>query len=427
MHQIAVLASLIAGLSPPAAPTTSVIGDIQAQAETPAQEDRYQVFLLTMDQGDNVWEQFGHNAILIRDRTTGQDLAWNWGLFNFEDEDFLPRFLRGTMLYSMGPSRLESFLDAYRIANRTVYTNEILLTQPEAGELDRLVRQNFEPENRDYVYHYFRDNCSTRARDVLDTILSGGIAERFGEVETSMSYRWHTRRLIQETTWIDQGLSFLLGTRGDATRTEWDAMFIPMEMMRLLEEFERADGAGGTAPLLGPRAVLVQADRAPARGAPPSFSLLWLVLGLGCGGVVLGLAHAARGGGVATRAALAGAVCFWGVFAGFLGSLLVSAWFTDHDFIVWNANILQLNPITAPLAAIAGVAFFRDAWWYGTPGRTAKRLAFFVAVLSVLAGILQLATVIRQGNGEVLAVAIPMNVAIAIALARSTRRAASAD
>ena len=50
-----------------------------------------------------------------------QELVWNWGLFSFEDPDFLPRFLRGTMLYSMGPALLEPFLEAYRAANRTVY------------------------------------------------------------------------------------------------------------------------------------------------------------------------------------------------------------------------------------------------------------------------------------------------------------------
>ena len=425
MHQIAVLVSLAAGLSQlpadasPSVPLAAFPQEVQG-ADSP-QEERYQVLLLTIDQGDNVWELFGHNAILIRDRRTGQELAWNWGLFSFEDPDFIPRFLRGTMLYSMGPALLEPFLEAYRSANRTVYANEILLTQAEARRVDELVRQNFEPENRAYVYHSLLDNCSTRVRDVLDMVLRGTLRERFGAAMTPMSFRWHTRRLVQRTVWIDQGVSFLLGTRGDLPRTEWEAMFIPMELMRLLEGFERLDGVGGTRPLLGPRQVLVQAARPPTPETPSSFSLLWLVLGSGCAALFLSLGTAARRGGLSARAGLAGSVALWGVFSGLLGGILVTVWFTDHDFIQWNANILQLSPLALPLAAIMGVALTRNSWWYGRPGRLGTTLALLIAGLSVLAGLLQLTTILRQGNAEVLAVGIPTNLGIAVALVRATR------
>ena len=424
MHHITLLVSLAAGLFQltadvsPSLPLTPFPQNVQG--EFSPQEERYQVILLTTDQGGNIWELFGHNAILIRDRWTGQDLAWNWGLFNFEDSDFLLRFLKGTMLYSMGPAPLEPFLEVYRAANRTVYANEIFLTQAEAGRLNELVRQNFEPENRDYVYHYFLDNCSTRVRDVLDTVLGGPLRERFSAAVTPMSLRWHTRRLVQETPWIDQGLSFLLGIQGDPPRTEWEAMFIPMEMMELLEGFERPDGAGGTRPLLGPRQVLVQADRRPTPETPPSFSLLWLVLGIGSAILFLSLGNVARQGGLLARAGLAGSVTLWGVFSGLLGSLLVASWFTDHDFIQWNANIFQLSPLALLLAAIISVALTRKAWWYGRPGRLATTFALLIAGLSVLAGLLQLMTIMRQGNAEALAVGIPVNLAIAVALVRAT-------
>ena len=306
MHRIAVLASLLAWLSPPMAE-----GSFALQPNVT--QERYQVVLLTIDQGDDLWERFGHNAILIRDRSTGQDLAWNWGLYNFEDADFLPRFLRGTMRYTMGPALLEPFLARHRETNRTVYANEILVTQAEAGELDELVRRNFEPGNREYVYHYFLDNCSTRARDILDVALGGILSERFSEAITPMSYRWHTRRLVQQTAWIDQGLSFLLGTRGDPPRTQWDAMFIPMEMMRILEDFGRSDGLGGTTPLLGPRQVLVQATRSVAPEAPPSFRFIWLGLGLGSAALFLTLGSSAGRGSRTAKLALAGTVGVWGL------------------------------------------------------------------------------------------------------------------
>ncbi len=36
------------------------------------------VYLLTIGWGDVVWERFGHNAIWIRDRTSGTDITYNW-------------------------------------------------------------------------------------------------------------------------------------------------------------------------------------------------------------------------------------------------------------------------------------------------------------------------------------------------------------
>ena len=423
MHGYTLLLSLLIGLASPveASPSMLPITRQQGSPVAPVSEERYEVFLLTIEQGDDVWERFGHNAILIRDRTTDRDLAWNWGLYNFADPGFLSRFLRGTMRYTMAPAPLESFLDAYRVVERTVYANQIHLTHGESEYLNDLILRNFEPENREYVYHYFLDNCSTRVRDALDATLRGILKERFADATTAMSYRWHTRRLVQETGWIDQGLSFLLGTKGDTPGTEWEAMFIPMEMMRLLEGFERPDGAGGTTPLLGPRQVLVQTSRPTAAQAPRAFSPVWLLPGLGAAALFLMLGAGARKRHLVARSALAAVIVVWGGFSGVLGGILVSVWFTDHDFIQWNVNILQMNPLALPLAALTGLAFMRIRWMFGGLGRTAAMLALLIAGLSVVAGLLQITSVIQQGNAEVLAIAIPTNVAIAVVLARATQ------
>ena len=51
---------------------------------------------------DFVWEKFGHNALRIVDSTTGSDISWEWGVFDFDQDDFYLRLGKGTMLYSMG-------------------------------------------------------------------------------------------------------------------------------------------------------------------------------------------------------------------------------------------------------------------------------------------------------------------------------------
>ena len=66
----------------------------------PAQEpgSQLRVWLLTTGPGDAVWERFGHNAIRVLDTETGRDAAYNWGVFDFDQVDFVPRFLKGQML-----------------------------------------------------------------------------------------------------------------------------------------------------------------------------------------------------------------------------------------------------------------------------------------------------------------------------------------
>ncbi|TVR65832.1 MAG: DUF4105 domain-containing protein [Gemmatimonadales bacterium] len=392
-------------------------GMMAAAPSVPALE----VYLLTMDQGDEVWELFGHNALLIRDPLSGQEVAWNWGLFNFEDVDFIPRFLRGTMRYSMGPAELGPFLDSYARAGRTVYANRVNLTPAEAAELDAFVRWNYLPENRPYIYDYYRDNCSTRVRDALDRVLGGAIHEAFAPRETPRSWRWHSRRMVQVTGWVDHGLSFLLGTRGDAAVTEWEAMFLPTELMELLEGFDVTRTDGSATPLLGPRMVWVASGRPPTPETPPAFSPLWLLLGLGAAVALAAVGRWAREDRDGARRILAGVGAVWGVGTGLLGAILVASWWTDHVFIQWNLNILYVSPLGLVLTLALLPGLVRRRWWMGLPGTLALGAALVVAATSLVGGVIQLTGLATQGNAEVVALALPVNLALAWALLRARR------
>lgn len=371
------------------------------------------VYLLTVDQGGEIWELFGHNALLIHDEVTGEALAWNWGLFDFGEVDFVPRFLQGEMLYSMGPADVEPFLRSYFAADRTVYINEVHLTPSQARELDAFVRWNYLPENRHYRYDYFRDNCSTRIRDALDRVLGGVIEEQTADRLTPHSYRWHSRRLVQVDFWVDQGLSFGLGSRGDRPITEWEAMFTPMELLRILEATEVRDEAGRSRPLLGPREVVYEAERAPPPPDAPEFSVFWVLGGLlFAGGIVFAGVRGGRGS-VGFRVVFLSVGAVWGVLAGTLGTILLLSWFTDHVFMHRNVNLLYTNPLLVPAGLLLLVGL-RPAWMRGAPGRTAHGLFLLAAALSVGAAALQLTGIVTQGNGEVIAVALPANLALTL-------------
>src|SRR5436309_15501909 len=103
----------------------------------------------------------------------------------------------------------------YRYFNRSVVAQELNLTPAEREELRTFADWNMRPENQLYRYQYFRDNCSTRVRDVLDRILRGQLCAAARTRMTGTSYRWHVLRLTRVDKALVTGIDIGFGRRGD--------------------------------------------------------------------------------------------------------------------------------------------------------------------------------------------------------------------
>ena len=86
------------------------------------------ISLITVAPGSKSWEMFGHNAIRVRDAARGTDVSYNYGLFSFQQENFLLRFIQGRMLYWMAGLGTDTMLETYRGANRSIWEQELNLT-----------------------------------------------------------------------------------------------------------------------------------------------------------------------------------------------------------------------------------------------------------------------------------------------------------
>ncbi len=371
----------------------------------PAQEDVLTVFLVTIGQGDLVWERFGHNALLFRNDETGAEVAYHWGIFNFFSEDFIPRLIQGTMLYSMGPSDFRLSLESYREAGRPVWVQELALTPVQERELLALVEENYRPENRDYRYDYYRDNCSTRLRDALDHVLDGRIRDRFSQDTTAYSYRWHTRRILREMPIYYLGIQFVLGPRADHPITLWEEMFLPPTLQEHLGEVRVPDGGGGTRPVVVTEGEVLSSDRGMPPIRPPFALPVFMLVGFLWGGGLMALAKGGRPPPLWKRLGLLVLGGGWSLVAALSGSLLLGAWlFTDHEFWYENWNLLQVNPLFLPLT----LAFLPLLLGRRFPG-WAGRLALFLGALSVLGALLELLPGLGQQNWEILAFTLPVN------------------
>ena len=134
--------------------TGALPGAVHAQ-----EDDPLTVYLVTAEPGDAIWERFGHNGLWIQDAASGRDLFWEWGLFSFRQEGFMARLARGTMLYQMGGRELSDMLADYQSQGRRVWAQELALSPAQERALERLVWENVRPENREYTYDYYTDNC----------------------------------------------------------------------------------------------------------------------------------------------------------------------------------------------------------------------------------------------------------------------------
>jgi uncharacterized membrane protein len=408
-----------AGAQPSAAKGTPLP---TAVAIAPSNEPGSQltVFLVTMGPGDQVWEKFGHNAIWIHDALNQTDIAYNWGMFDFADKDFIPRFVQGRMRYSMGAFDMSETIEQYRQSNRTVWSQELNMTPSQRQQLAAFVAWNILPQNRNYHYDYYRDNCSTRVRDALNAALGGVIRRENERVSSGTTYRFHTARLTQDDWPVFTGTMIGLGEPVDRTITAWDEMFLPVRMMDRLRSMS-VPSAGGVAPLVTSERVLFQATRAPEetrvkRGIAGYLAIAVVIIAFG---VALWLFGDRRGRGSWTLTLAA----IWSLIAGLAGVLLAGLWgFTDHLYSYRNENVLQLSPLSLILAALLiRLVWLRRRSPAPLSSRVTASLAVAIAALSVIGFLAQALPGVDQVNGSVIALAMPLHLALVALLLAPSR------
>ena len=368
------------------------------------------VYLMTMGPGDAVWEKFGHNAIWIRNAATGEDVAYNWGLFDFAQEGFIPRFLQGRMLYWMAGAPAQWTVDGYALMNRSVWAQELDLTPAERRELNEFVKWNEREENRFYLYDYYRDNCSTRVRDAIDRVLGGQLRAATDSLPTTHTWRSHTLRLTQGLLAIYTGIDFMLGPSVDRPISAWEDMFLPMQLRDHARgvQVRRADGS--VRPLVRGEAQLFAATRDPEPAAATNFLPAFAAIGATLAALLTVLAWRGAAGsrGARTGFAVVGAV--WSLVAGIVGTVTALTWaLTDHYVVYGNENLLQFVPLSLLL-----VVLLPRSVRGGRGAALGWRLVLLVAALSVLGFALQLLPGLDQVNGLAIALAMPVHLAVAL-------------
>ncbi len=393
---------------------------VSAQSAHRTPGDSLDVALLTVGAGAEVWEKFGHNAIVIVDRATGRAMSYNYGMFDFRQENFVLRFVQGRMWYSMRGREAQRDVDLYTRADRSVWLQELAMTPAQKEALRDFLAWNDTDGQRDYHYDYYRDNCSTRVRDALDRALGGAIAARFDTVVTGSSHRWHTARLTSGSPLLYTGLMLGLGHPTDRPITAWERMFLPVHLMQDLREATVPDSAGRPVPLVIVEQQVHQSTRYPEPDAPRRLVFPFLVAGLLLGAL---LCITGRGGSRAGHRIFAALGVLWSVVAGLGGAVLIGLWLlTDHLAARGNASVLLLSPLSLALVVLLPLA----ARGRAGAGRSALGAALLVAALAGFSIVTLAWPGLRQPNPELLALVLPLHAGLLAGAASMLRSAPTA-
>jgi hypothetical protein len=297
---------------------------------------------------------------------------------------------------------LASHYRHYAAERRSVVAQELLLEPVERRKLVDFLSATAATDARYYKYDYYRDNCATRLRDLLDRAVHGRLSAA-SRAPSPLTYREETLRLTADDPVLMLGLDVAMGSNIDQPLTAWQAAFLPVHLAEAVRR-TRVQTPGGEAPFVVREHVLLPSPPRPVRAAPPRFWPPMLLAGLLGGMVFAGLgALAARNRPVRVLfAALLGAL---GLAVGALGLLMTGlAAFTDHVVTYRNENLLLCTPWSVALGVIAiGVARGK-----GVSFARARRLVGLSLATSAAALCLKLLPWFDQKNVEFIGLFLPV-------------------
>lgn len=196
------------------------------------------VSLITCYPGPEIYELCGHSAIRVRGERI--DSVWNFGIFDFNQPNFVYRFVKGETDYRGAGYPFKWFLPEYVQTGRKVVEQDLNFTPEESQRILEILRTAVLPENAVYRYNYIKDNCSIRILNIIDS--AGSVEIIYPDSVRYGSYRNEMRAYHEGYPWYQFGIDLALGSGLDQKTDTKAEMFVPVEMMEDVASAHFADG-----------------------------------------------------------------------------------------------------------------------------------------------------------------------------------------
>ena len=194
------------------------------------------VDVLTFGMGEVIFERWGHTAICLRyHEPEHPSICFNYGVTDFDERAGLVwQFVRGEQMFWSEPSRRDTLVGYYREEDRDIWIQTLLVDEAQARKIETRLWKDVDEDNRGYIYDHFRDNCTTRIRDVIDDA-TGGALRKNSELIYPLTARQLGAPGLESEPLLLGATDFLLGRTMDAPLTVWEAMFHPNVFRKQIE------------------------------------------------------------------------------------------------------------------------------------------------------------------------------------------------
>jgi hypothetical protein len=302
--------------------------------------DEADISIITFGPGSQeLYSAFGHSAIRIKDPVKGFDIAFNYGVFDFDQPNFYLNFAKGYLLYKLAVQDTRQLFDYYKRNNRSIQEQLLNLSPEQKQKVFAYLTNNARPENASYYYDYFYDNCATKIGDVFVEAL--GNEFRFHEdfvAEPGLTIRELTDRYSAELyPWGKLGIDLCLGLPMDKVLTNMQYTYIPEYVFKAFDIAEISIEGNWTKVVKQRNDIfLTPQDELKGPLLTPSL-VFWLFFVL----VAVFSFYALK----RNRSLRLFDFLIFLVF-GLLGLFLLLLWLaTDHNAAAWNLNLLWAWPM----------------------------------------------------------------------------------
>lgn len=303
-----------------------------AEYEAPQLSERSYIEVYTCAPGYQLYSQFGHTAIGVFDRHRGIDQVFNYGTFSFNTPHFYLKFCAGKLLYQLTSEPFSQFVYSYERRGRQVVAQRLNLTLEQRQHLFNLLGENCLPENCDYQYDFFFDNCATRVLDMLYHAFGDSLTYNGADSAPLPTMRDCIHPYLDGSQWTKAGIDLVLGSITDRKASCRQQSFIPDKLHDYLAECQI-----DTLPLVSQTRTIVEPTIVYSR--TPWYLSPMLIFSLLLIAVIL----------MTFRLSATALVIFDRIYfgiIGLLGLLITLLWFaTDHGATVGNLNMLWASPL----------------------------------------------------------------------------------
>ncbi len=306
-----------------------------------------EIGVVTYGPAAGMMSRFGHTAIVLID-SEGNKVFYELAAGYTADTDFqLPWYLTpGPLIYIAQQKGRNSAFHVAFAQKRSVDIRVLNLNAEQKQHFALLLADAIDENNALFEFGLYTNNCTTRVRNMLDTVLAGQLAPQFQNSPASMSYRQYTQTSFAYQPMLLLAADLFTGRPADDTDSAWDAAAFPIMLGRLLDQARITGENGLSQPLVKTHYPLfAEAVTEPVTIEPLTINHWFFACGLL---LASGLLLHSR---THSKQNISMPLTIWLSINGALGFFIAYLWFIGGEPTTnWNENILLFNPLCIWLA-----------------------------------------------------------------------------